>query len=188
MTKMLKNGERKKINTFIPYKVTVHDTCEKLKENFSNNPLKYWEKTKIYCKLEMIDTDNIIRVKPMIYSREDIDDFKIQINELIQMNLISESKSPHSIPTFMVRKHSEIKKKKSKNSDKLQKKVNKNTKFDGYYIPNKEILLNLAKGKNYYSKFNCKSGFWQIKMETYSIPITYFSTTEGHFELLVMPF
>ena len=43
--------------------------------------------------------------------------------------------------------------------------VNKNTKFDGYYIPNKEILINLAKGKNYYSKFDCKLGFWQIKMD-----------------------
>ena len=34
-----------KINTSITYKVTGHDTC--VKENFSNNPLKYWEKTKI---------------------------------------------------------------------------------------------------------------------------------------------
>ena len=68
------------------------------------------------------------------------------------------------------------------------KKVNKNTKFDGYYIPNKEILINLAKGKNYYSKFDCKFGFWQIKMEIYSIPITYFSTTGGHYEWLAMPF
>ena len=44
----------------------------------------------------------------MIYSQEDIEDFKIQINELIQLNLIIESKSPHSSPAFMVRKHSEI--------------------------------------------------------------------------------
>ena len=55
---------------------------------FNNNPLKYWEKTKIYYKLEMIDTDKIIRVRPMIYSQENIEDFKIQINELVQMNLI----------------------------------------------------------------------------------------------------
>ena len=60
-------------NTSITYKATVHDTCEKLKENFSNNPLKYWEKKKIYCKLEIIDPDKIIRVRPMIYSQEDID-------------------------------------------------------------------------------------------------------------------
>ena len=63
---------------------------------------------KIYCKLEMIDPDKVIRVRPMIYSQEDIKDFKIQINELMQMNLIRESKSPHSSPAFMVRKHSEI--------------------------------------------------------------------------------
>ena len=61
-----------KINTYITYKVTVHDTCEKLKENLSDNPLKYWEKTKIYYILEMIDPDKIIRVRPMIYSQEDI--------------------------------------------------------------------------------------------------------------------
>ena len=66
----------------ITYKVTIHDTYEKLKENFSNNPLKYWEKTKIDCKLEMIDTDKIIRVRPMTYFQEDIEDFKIEITEL----------------------------------------------------------------------------------------------------------
>ena len=45
----------------------------------------------------MIDPDKVIRVRPMICSQEDIEDFEIQINELIQMNLIRESKSPHSI-------------------------------------------------------------------------------------------
>ena len=60
----------------------------------------------------MIDPDKIIIIRPMIYSQEDIEDFKIQINELIQMKLIRESKSPLSSPSFMVRKHNEIKKEK----------------------------------------------------------------------------
>ena len=81
----------------------------------------------------MIDPDKVIRVRPMIYSQEDIEDFKIQINELIQLNLIRESKSPHSSPAFMVRKHSEIKRGKARMVINY-KKVNKNTKFDGYYI------------------------------------------------------
>ena len=50
------------------------------------------------------------------------------------MNLIRESKSPHSSPPFMVRKHTEIKRIVIN-----YKEVNKNTKIDGYYIPNKEI-------------------------------------------------
>ena len=53
------------------------------------------------------------------------------------MNLIRESKSPHSSPAFMVRKHSEIKRGKTRIVINY-KEVNKNTKFDGYYIPNKE--------------------------------------------------
>ena len=104
----------------------------------------------------MINPGKIIKVRLMIYSQEDIEDFKIQINELIQMNLIRESKSPHSSHAFMVGKHSEIKRGKTRTMINY-KEVNKNTKFDGYYIPNKEILINLAKWKNYYSKFDCKS-------------------------------
>ena len=100
-----------------------------MKENLSNNPLKYWEKTKVYCKSEMIDPDRIIRVRPMIYSQEDIEDFKIQINELMQMNLIRESKSSHSSLAFMVRKHIEIKRGKTRMMINY-KEVNKNTKFD----------------------------------------------------------
>ena len=106
----------------------------------------------------MIDPDKVIRVKPMIYSQEGIKDFKIQINELMQMNLIRESKSPHSSPAFIVIKHSEIKRGKIR-MVKNYKEVNKNTKFDGY-IPYKEILINLARRKNYNRKFDCKSGFW----------------------------
>ena len=129
----------------------------------------------------MIDPDKVIRVRLMIYSQEYIKDFKIQINELMQMNLIRESKSPYSSPAFMVRKHSEIKRGKARMVINY-KEVNKNTKFDEYYIPNKEILINMARGKNYCSKFDCKSGFWQIKMDNDGIPITTFSTPRGHYE------
>ena len=67
----------------------------------------------------------------------------------MQMNLIRENKSPHSSPAFMVRKHSEIKRGKARMMINY-KEMNKNTKFDGYYILNKEMLINLARGKNYY--------------------------------------
>ena len=35
---------------------------------------------------------------------------------------------------------------------------------------------------------DCKSGFWKIKIDNDSIPITTFSTPRGHYEWLVMPF
>ena len=49
----------------------------------------------------------------MIHSQEDIKDFKVQINEL-QINLIRERKSPHNNLAFMVSKHNEIKRGKTR--------------------------------------------------------------------------
>ena len=109
-----KKWRTEKINTSITYRITIYDTYEKLRENFSDNPLKYWEKKKIHCKLEMIDPNKIIRVRPMIYSQEDIEDFKIQIAELIQMKLLREIRSSYNSPAFTVRKHNEIKKGKTR--------------------------------------------------------------------------
>ena len=74
------------------------------------------------------------------------------------MNLIRESKSPHCSPAFMVRKHNEIKRGKARMVINY-KEVNKNTKFDGYYIPNNEILIKLARGKNYYNKLIANQDF-----------------------------
>lgn len=97
------------------------------------------------------------------------------------MKLIRASNGPHSNPAFMVMKHSEQVREKPRMVVNY-KELNKCTKFDGYFLPNKDILINLAKGKEYYSKFDCKSGFWQIKMEEESIPYTAFSTPQGKYE------
>ena len=68
------------------------------------------------------------------------------------------------------------------------KKVNQFTKPDNNFLPNKEVLINLVKSKMYFSKFDCKSGFWHIKMEETSIEYADFSTPQGFYEWIVMPF
>ena len=49
------------------------------------------------------------------------------------------------------------------------KRLNKNTEKDGYDIPTKEYLLGNIKKCNIFSKFDCKLGFWQVKMHEDSI-------------------
>ena len=68
------------------------------------------------------------------------------------------------------------------------KTLNDNTKDDGYDIPTKECLLGKIKDCTIFRKFDCKSGFWKVKINPDSIPWTTFSCPEGHFEWLVMPF
>ena len=77
----------------------------------------------------------------MVYTHQDIQEFNKQIKELLDKWLIKNSKSPHTNLAFMVRNHAE------ENIEKAimlinYREHNDNTIFDGYYIPNKSILLN----------------------------------------------
>jgi hypothetical protein len=146
--------ESNKINTLSE----KHWVYKILEENFSEDPLKLWEKSPRYCALKLRNPEVIIRVKPMIYTRQDISEFDIQIKELKEKHLIEETMSPHSSPAFMVRNHAEIKRGKARMVINY-KRLNEQLEFDGYFIPRKDVLINQTKGAKIFSKFDCKSEF-----------------------------
>ena len=95
----------------------------------------------------------------MVYTHHDIQEFSKQSKELLDKGLIRNSKSPHTSPTFMVRNHVEEKREKVRMLINY-KKLNDNTIFDGYYIPNKIVLFNRIQGTSSFLKIYCKSGYW----------------------------
>ena len=167
------------------------DFCEQIKTRletlYVDNPLQFWDSNKIYANLELKDPDKIIRVKPMRHNELDVKEFQVQLKELCDLNLIRPSKSPHSSPAFMVRNRNEINRNKARMVVNY-KQLNDNTIFDGYFLPNKETLIHKTRNCNWHSKFDCKSGFYQIKMTEESKPLTAFSTPQGHYEWNVLPF
>ena len=110
----------------------------------------------------------------MVYTHHEIQDFNKQVKELLDKGLIRNSKSPHTNSAFMVRNHAEEKRGKTRMIINY-KKLNDNTVFDGYYIPNKTANFNRIQGASWFSKLDCKSGYRQIKMNDESIPLTAFS-------------
>jgi hypothetical protein len=66
------------------------------------------------------------------------------------------------------------------------KRLNDNTVDDAYNILNKQEWINRIQYSKYFSKFDLKAGFWQVKMEEEYIPWTAFTCPQGHFEWLVM--
>ncbi|KAJ9553340.1 hypothetical protein OSB04_017385 [Centaurea solstitialis] len=56
------------------------------------------------------------------------------------------------------------------------------------FMVRKHSEIARGKARMIFSKFDCKSGFWQIKMHPDSILYTSFSTPQGQYEWLVMPF
>jgi len=88
---------------------------EKLcKELYSDNPLKYWDKDKIFAKITLLNPNTVILVKQMVYTHQDIQEFDKQIKELLDKGLIRNSKSPLTSPAFMVRNHAEEKRGKAR--------------------------------------------------------------------------
>ena len=63
----------------------------------------------------------------------DIKEMNKQIKELLDLNLIRASSSPHSSAAFLVRNHAEILRQKARMVIDYRA-FNLNTKFDGYYI------------------------------------------------------
>lgn len=49
------------------------------------------------------------------------------------------------------------------------RRLNDNTIEDAYNIPDKTELINSIQTSKIFSKFDCKSGFWQVKMDPSSI-------------------
>ena len=137
--------------------------------------------------LKLRDPNKVIRVKPMQYTPQDREEFAKQIEELLQLKVILRSKSPHTSPAFMVEKEAE-KRRGKKRMVVNYKALNAETIDDAYYLPRKQELFTLVRGMKYFTTLDCKSGFWQIRMDEESQKLTAFSCPQGHYQWTVVPF
>jgi len=94
----------------------------------------------------------------MVYTHQDIQEFDKKIKELLEEGLIRNSKSLHASLAFIVRNHAEEQRGKARMVINY-KRLNDNTVFDGYYIPNKTVLFNRVQAASWFSKMDCKSGY-----------------------------
>ncbi|AFO54491.1 reverse transcriptase [Rose yellow vein virus] len=168
---------------------------EILLDTFSDNPLALYNPRHPKCQIELLPQDQLdrlklkcpVRCKPIGANPIDMEEFHNQINELLRLKLIRKTNSPWSFQAFMVRNHAEIVRGKARmviNYKPLNLRIRKNA----YRIPNKDSLFLAIRESQFYSKFDCKSGFYQVPMEQDSIQLTAFSTPIGSYEWLVMPF
>jgi hypothetical protein len=119
-------------------------------------PMKYWDRSSITCKLNIINPDYIIKTSPIECTPKDIEDFKMNIEELLKLKAIRESQSLHRSAAFIVRKHSEIVRGKSRMVINY-KRLNDNTVDGAYNIPNKQEWINRIQGSKYFSNFDLKA-------------------------------
>lgn len=68
------------------------------------------------------------------------------------------------------------------------KPLNEALQWIRYPIPNAQTLLHRIAGSCIYSKFDLKSGFWQVRIAEKDRYKTAFTVPMGHYEWNVMPF
>ena len=112
---------------------------------------------------------------------------KKEIEDLLNKCLIKESKFPWSCAAFYVNKQVEL----EQGVPRLvinYKHLNKALQWIRYPIPNKKDLLDRLYEATIFSKFDIKSGFWQIQIDEKDRYKTAFTIHFGHYEWNVMPF
>lgn len=150
-----------------------------------NSPLTFTSKIKHQIKT----SDEIpIYTKsyryPFIHKKE----VETQIQKMLDQNIVQPSSSPWSSPIWVVPKKMDASGKQKWRVVVDYRSLNSKTIDDRYPLPNITDLLDKLGKCQYFSTLDLASGFHQIEMAQNDIEKTAFSTENGHFEYLRMPF
>jgi hypothetical protein len=106
-----------------------------------------------------------------------------RLQKMLAANVIRPSKSPWSSPVIMIRK-----KDGTVCFSVNYKAINAVTPQAQFPIPRIDDILDQLAGSIWFFCLDLKSGYWQVKVHENSIPITAFTTPNGHFEFFRLPF
>ena len=165
---------------------------EKLKRIVcSNLPTAFWHRKRHVVSLPYVkdfkEKEIPTKARPIQMSQELMDFYRTEIEYLLSKNIIRKSKSPWPCSAFYVQKNAEI----ERGVPRLvinYKPLNKVLEWERYPFPNKRDLVNRLNKAVVFSKFNMKSGFWQVQIKESDRYKTAFTTPFGHYEWNVMPF
>ena len=133
-------------------------------------------------RIELLD-DSPIFIPPYRKSIAEREEIKLEIDKMLKAGIIRPSRSPWSSPVIMVPK---------KGGTKRMcidfRKLNAVTRTINWPLPVILDILDRLSESCWFSALDLKSGYWQMKMNKYSIEKTAFSTPDGHYEFLRLPF
>ncbi|CAG9092967.1 unnamed protein product [Plutella xylostella] len=166
--------------------LNIQDLCNTYNDLFTEDVTNS-ATTNVKHKINLINNEPIYQ-RPFRLPQVQQEEIKKQVDKLLNENIIRPSESPWASPVHII--------KKKLDQSGVQKwrmvidyrRLNEMTKSDKFPLPNIEELFSKLQGNNYFSTLDLTSGYHQILMDDSSIEATAFSTPDGHYEFLRMPF
>ncbi|XP_043812190.1 uncharacterized protein LOC110608268 isoform X1 [Manihot esculenta] len=177
-------------------KPIIQQQLKEIQEKFEKDlcselPTAFWDRKQHIVTLPYepsFNEQNIpTKARPIQMNQEMVEFCKKEIQDLLTKKLIRPSKSPWSCAAFYVMKNAEI----ERGAPRLvinYKPLNTALQWIRYPIPNKQDLLNRLYKAQIFSKFDMKSGFWQIQIAEQDKYKTAFTVPFGQYEWNIMPF
>jgi hypothetical protein len=157
----------------------------------SELPNAFWHRKKHIVSLPYVKDFSEKKIptkaRPIQMNAEILDFCQKEIADLLAKGIIRKSKSPWSCAAFYVRKNAEI----ERGVPRLvinYKPLNDVLEWIRYPIPNRKDLVSRLSDALVFSKFDMKSGFWQVQIDDHDRYKTAFTIPFGHYEWNVMPF
>ena len=113
----------------------------------------------------------------------ELQELRIQLQELLDKGFIRPSTSPWGAPVLFAKK-----KDKTLRLCINYRQLNKVTIKNRYPLPRIDDLFDQLRGARVYSKIDLHTGYHQLRVRETDIPKTMFRTLYGHFEFIVMSF
>ncbi|KAG8490964.1 hypothetical protein CXB51_014701 [Gossypium anomalum] len=133
--------------------------------------------------IELAPGTTPISIEPYRMASTELNELKVQLQELIDKGFARLSYSPWGAPVISV--------KKKDGSMKLcidYRQLNKVTVKNKYPLLRIDDLFDQLRGTTIFSKIDLRSGYYQLRVKDQDVPKTIFWTRYGHYEFLVMPF
>ncbi|GAU48050.1 hypothetical protein TSUD_404850 [Trifolium subterraneum] len=133
--------------------------------------------------IDLVPGTSPISMAPYRMSASELNELKMQLEELLEKKFIRPSVSPWGAPVLLV--------KKKEGSMRLcidYRQLNKVTIKNKYPLPRIDDLMDQLVGACVFSKIDLRSGYHQIRVKTEDVPKTAFRTRYGHYEYTVMRF
>lgn len=160
----------------------LYALLQNYRDCFATNLGEIGRAVDVEMKIDLIDNKPIV-YRPYRLSHFEREQVRETIDELLQNDIIQESKSDYSSPILMVKKKT--------GEQRLCvdfRALNNKTVKDRFPLPLIDDQISNLSGNHFFTTLDLASGYYQIPMAEDSKHLTGFVTPDGHYEFKRMPF